>query len=51
MCVAAALRRWPAAAVTDVASVKGAVLDALRADGADLTRLHAAQPKNFLSQR
>jgi prephenate dehydrogenase len=43
-CVADALRRWPEAAVTDVASVKGAVLDALRADGADLTRYCGSHP-------
>ena len=43
-CVADALRRWPDAAVTDVASVKGAVLDALRADGADLTRYCGSHP-------
>ena len=44
VCVAEALRRWPEAAVTDVASVKGAVLDALRADGADLTRYCGSHP-------
>ncbi|MFL6078335.1 MAG: prephenate dehydrogenase [Ornithinibacter sp.] len=43
-CVADALRRWPDAGVTDVASVKGAVLDALRADGADLARYCGSHP-------
>ncbi|HYN29289.1 MAG TPA: prephenate dehydrogenase [Dermatophilaceae bacterium] len=43
-CVADALRRWPSAAVTDVASVKGAVLDALRAAGADLPRFCGSHP-------
>ena len=43
-CVAEALRRWPRAAVTDVASVKGTVLDALRADGTDLTRYCGSHP-------
>ena len=42
--MAEALRRWPEAAVTDVASVKGAVLDALRAGGADLTRYCGSHP-------
>ena len=44
VCVASALSRWPGAAVTDVASVKGAVLDALRAEGADLTRYCGSHP-------
>ena len=44
VCVAAALRRWPEAAVTDVASVKGTVLAALRADGADLARYCGSHP-------
>jgi len=39
-----ALSRWPEAAVTDVASVKGAVLDALRAAGADLRRFCGSHP-------
>jgi prephenate dehydrogenase len=43
-CVAAALLRWPQAAVTDVASVKGAVVDSLRAEGADLTRYCGSHP-------
>ncbi|QKE84712.1 prephenate dehydrogenase [Arthrobacter sp. NEB 688] len=43
-CVLEALRRWPDAAVTDVASVKGAVLSALRAAGADLTRYCGSHP-------
>ena len=43
-CVAEALRRWPAAAVTDVASVKGSVLEGLRADGADLSRYCGSHP-------
>jgi prephenate dehydrogenase len=43
-CVAAALRRWPTAAVTDVASVKGTVLEGLRADGADLRRYCGSHP-------
>ena len=44
VCVADALRRWPRAAVTDVASVKCAVLDALREDGADLSRYCGSHP-------
>ncbi|MGG5257055.1 prephenate dehydrogenase [Phycicoccus avicenniae] len=43
-CVAAALERWPSAAVTDVASVKGVVLSALRAAGADLSRYCGSHP-------
>ncbi|HZB65927.1 MAG TPA: prephenate dehydrogenase [Ornithinibacter sp.] len=43
-CVAEALRRWPTAAVTDVASVKGVVLDELRASGADLARYCGSHP-------
>ena len=43
-CVADALRRWPRAAVTDVASVKGAVLDGLRAAGTDLRRYCGSHP-------
>ena len=43
-CVASALRRWPDAVVTDVASVKGSVLDELRAAGADLTRYVGSHP-------
>ena len=43
-CVADALRRWPGAAVTDVASVKGVVLEELRADGAELRRYRGSHP-------
>jgi prephenate dehydrogenase len=43
-CVGTALRRWPTAAVTDVASVKGVVLDELRASGADLVRYCGSHP-------
>jgi prephenate dehydrogenase len=43
-CVADALRRWPAAAVTDVASVKGAVLEALRGGDAELGRFCGSHP-------
>ena len=43
-CVLTALRRWPGAAVTDVASVKGAVLRALEAAGADLTTYCGSHP-------
>ncbi len=39
-----ALARWPAAAVTDVASVKGSVLADLRAAGADLQRFCGSHP-------
>jgi len=42
--VADSLTRWPASVVTDVASVKGAVLDTVRAAGADLTRYVGAHP-------
>ncbi|KGN38625.1 prephenate dehydrogenase [Knoellia subterranea KCTC 19937] len=43
-CVAVALERWPRAMVTDVASVKGAVIDGLRSRGADLTRFCGSHP-------
>jgi prephenate dehydrogenase len=43
-CVADALERWPDAVVTDVASVKGAVVAALRAGGADLARYCGSHP-------
>jgi len=43
-CVADALARFPAAAVTDVASVKGAVLEELRAQGTDLARYCGSHP-------
>ena len=43
-CVASVLERWPAAAVTDVASVKGAVVEELRRTGADLTRYCGSHP-------
>ncbi|GGL23565.1 prephenate dehydrogenase [Phycicoccus endophyticus] len=43
-CVATALERWPSAAVTDVASVKGAVLARLRAADADLGRYCGSHP-------
>ncbi|MBM6399703.1 prephenate dehydrogenase [Phycicoccus sonneratiae] len=43
-CVLTALDRWPSAAVTDVSSVKGAVLAALRAAGADLARYCGSHP-------
>lgn len=43
-CVASALERWPEAVVTDVASVKVAVLDGLRERGADLTRFVGSHP-------
>lgn len=42
--VAAELAAYPDAVVTDVASVKGAVLAALRAVGADLTRYVGSHP-------
>lgn len=42
--VAAALKEHPDAVVTDVASVKGYVLDELRASGADLTRYVGSHP-------
>jgi len=43
-CVASALERFPDAVVTDVASVKVAVIDALRERGADLTRFCGSHP-------
>jgi prephenate dehydrogenase len=43
-CVADALERWPEAVVTDVASVKGAVVAGLRERGADLTRYCGSHP-------
>ena len=43
-CVAVALDRWPGAVVTDVASVKGTVVAALRARGADLGRYCGSHP-------
>jgi prephenate dehydrogenase len=42
--VAAELAAWPDAVVTDVASVKVAVLDDVQARGADLTRYAASHP-------
>ena len=42
--VADELRRFPGAVVTDVASVKGAVIDILRAAGADLSRYVGSHP-------
>jgi prephenate dehydrogenase len=42
--VAAELTRWPDAVVTDVASVKGAVLTALQDRGADLSRYVGSHP-------
>lgn len=42
--VADSLSRWPSAVVTDVASVKGAVLDGLRSAGADLARYVGSHP-------
>lgn len=42
--VAAELRAWPQAVVTDVASVKSGVLARLRDDGADLTRYVGGHP-------
>ena len=42
--VAQSLSRWPSAVVTDVASVKGAVVDGARAAGADLTRYVGSHP-------
>ena len=38
------LARWPEAVVTDVASVKGAVVDAVREGGGDLTRYVGSHP-------
>ncbi|PKW25417.1 prephenate dehydrogenase [Phycicoccus duodecadis] len=43
-CVVAALARWPHAAVTDVASVKGSVLAAVRSAGAPLARYCGSHP-------
>jgi len=42
--VRAELARWPDAVVTDTASVKGAVLAALQAGGADLSRYVGSHP-------
>jgi prephenate dehydrogenase len=42
--VAVELSRWPDAVVTDAASVKGAVLAALQAKGADLSRYVGSHP-------
>ena len=42
--VAEELERWPSAVVTDVASVKVAVLDQVRALGGDLTRYVGSHP-------
>jgi prephenate dehydrogenase len=42
--VVAELGRWPEAVVTDVASVKGAVADAVRDGGGDLTRYVGSHP-------
>jgi len=42
--VVAELARWPEAVVTDVASVKGAVADAVRQGGGDLTRYVGSHP-------
>lgn len=42
--VVEALRRWPAAVVTDVASVKGAVLTAVALAGADISRYVGCHP-------
>lgn len=39
-----ALGRWPGAVVTDVASVKGSIVEALRDAGADLTRYCGSHP-------
>lgn len=43
-CVALALERWPRAVVTDVASVKGVVIDGLRSRAADLKRFCGSHP-------
>jgi prephenate dehydrogenase len=43
-CVHGVLDRWESAVVTDVASVKGAVVDRLRASGADLARYCGSHP-------
>jgi len=42
--IAVELNRWPDAVVTDVASVKGAVLTALQDSGADLSRYVGSHP-------
>ena len=42
--VLTALESWPRAVVTDVASVKGAVLDAVRRGGGDLSRYVGSHP-------
>lgn len=42
--IAAELSRWPAAVVTDAASVKGAVLTALQDRGVDLSRYVGSHP-------
>ena len=42
--ISAELTRWPGAFVTDVASVKGAVADAVRAAGGDLARYVGSHP-------
>ena len=42
--VVASLSRWPTAVVTDVASVKGSVADAVRDGGGDLTRYVGSHP-------
>ena len=42
--VAGALTRWPTAFVTDLASVKGAVVNGLRDVGTDLTRYCGSHP-------
>ncbi len=42
--VASALERWPAAVVTDVASVKAVIVEELRAAGADLERYCGSHP-------
>ncbi|MGE9808151.1 prephenate dehydrogenase [Janibacter sp. G1551] len=39
-----ALRRWPTATVTDVASVKGSIREALQRAGVDLTRYVGSHP-------
>lgn len=43
-CVLAALERWPDAVVTDVASVKGTIIERLRDEGADLERFCGSHP-------
>ena len=42
--IAEASRRFPTAAITDVASVKGSVLEQARAAGADMTRVVGGHP-------